>query len=198
MCQKRNNVLLLFCSDFKRKFHLREISRLSKIPLKTTSRVMEGLEEKNIIRHHFEGKHKYFELNLDNIETKFYLIEAEISKMLLFLEKYSVFKSFLKDMGLIDGTVVVFGSFSQLIVTKDSDLDILTVSDKKIDLPKHLLPYKINIINLSKKEFLSGLNREEPLMREILANHTILHNHSSFVDDIWWYYGKKRLSGVLK
>lgn len=152
---------------------------------------MEELEGKNIIRHRFEGKHKYFELNLDNIETKFFLIEAEISRMLLFLEKYPVFKSFLKDIGPIDGIVVVFGSFSEFTATKDSDLDILTVSDGRIDLPKHLLPYKVNMINLSRKEFLSALVKGEPLIKEILANHTILHNHSLFVDVMWWYYGKK-------
>ncbi|MEM5815837.1 MAG: nucleotidyltransferase domain-containing protein [Candidatus Aenigmatarchaeota archaeon] len=191
MCQKRNRILILFCSDFRRKLYLREISKLSKIPLKTTSRIMKDLEEKNIIRYNLEGKHKYFELNLDNIETKFLLIEAEISKMFSFLKKYPIFNSFLKHITLVNGIICVFGSFSELKATKDSDLDILIVSDKKIELPKHLLPYKTNEIHLNRKEFLSALSKGEPLVREILANHTILHNHSSFIDILWWYYGKK-------
>jgi len=152
---------------------------------------MERLEQENVVRHHSEGKHKYFELNLDNVETRFFLVEAEISKTLSLLKKYPVFKPFIKDLVLIDGMVVVFGSFSNLTATKDSDVDVLIVSDDKTDLPKHLLPHKLNVISLNRKEFLSISNEGEPLMKEILANHTILHNHSSFVDAMWWYYGKK-------
>lgn len=191
MYQKGNRVLILFCSGYKRRFYLREISKLSKIPLRTASRIMDDMEKKNIVRHRFEGKHKYFELNLDNIETKFYLVGAEISKMFLFIKKYPVFKSFLKDMGVNGRMIVVFGSFSELRATKDSDLDVLMVSDEKVDIPKHLLPYKINVINLSWQEFLSALEKGEPLMKEISSKHTILQGHSSFIDAMWWYCGKK-------
>jgi len=191
MYHKRNKVLALFCSDLKQRYHLRGISRLAKTSLRTTARVMEWLEQENIVRHQTEGKHKYFELNLDNVETKFFLIEAEISKTLSFLRKYPVFKSFLKDLVTADGMVVVFGSFSKLTATKSSDVDVLIVSDNGIDLPKHLLPYKVNPISLNRREFLSSLDKGEPLMKEILANHTILYNHSSFVDTMWWHYGRK-------
>lgn len=191
MCQKGNKVLSLFCSDLKRRIYLREISKLAKIPLKTASRALGELEDRNIVRHRVEGKHKYFELNMDNIETKFYLVEAEIYKTRLFLDKYPVFRSFLKDMVLGGGIVVSFGSFTELRATKDSDLDVLTVSDKKMDLPEHLLPYKVNRISMNGKQFLSALNRGEPLIMEILAKHTVLCGHSYFIDVMWWYYGKK-------
>jgi len=152
---------------------------------------MEKLEKENTIRHTIEGKHKYFELNLDNIKTKFLLMGAEIHKTLLFLKKHPAFKSFLKETTRLDGTIIVYGSFSDFTATKDSDLDILTISDKKINLPRHLLPYRIHEINLTKKEFFSALSKDEPLMREILTNHVILHNHSFFIDAMWWYYEKK-------
>jgi predicted nucleotidyltransferase len=191
MYQKRNKILSLFCSNFKKRYHLREISKLSSVPLKTTSRALEELERENIIRSHLEGRHKYFELNLDNIKTKFLIEETEIYRTFIFFEKYPVFKSFLKEIKLVDGSIIVFGSFAEFIAGKDSDLDILVISDKEFNLPEYLLPYKIHKITLSKKEFLSALEKDEPLIKEIIANHIVLHNHSFFVDMLWWYYGKK-------
>lgn len=191
MYQKRDNILSLFCSDFRKKFYLREISKESGLLPMTVSRILEMLEKENIIRHRVEGKHKYFELNLDNIKTKFLLVMAEIYKTFSFLERYPVFKSFLKEITKIDGTIVVYGSFANFTATEESDLDVLTISDKKTDLPRHLLPYRIHEINMAKEEFFSALKKGEPLIKEIFTNHIILHNHSFFVDAMWWYYEQK-------
>lgn len=191
MYQKRNIILSLFCSNLRKRYHLREISKLSSIPLKTTSRTLEELEKEGVIKSKRDGRHKYFELNLDNIKTKFFIQETEIYRTFIFLEKYPVFKSFLKEIKLIDCSIVVYGSFANLTASKNSDLDILVISDKKIELPNYILPYNIHKIVLSKKVFLTGLEKEEPLLREILSNHIILYNHSLFVDMMWWYHGKK-------
>ena len=191
MYQKRNKILSLFCSDLRKRYHLREISKLSSVPLKTTSRVLEELEKENIIRSHHEGRHKYFELNLENIKTKFLIQEAEIYRTFIFFEKYPIFKSFLKEIKLTDAAIIVYGSFAEFTAGKDSDLDILIISDKKLNLPEYLLPYKVHKITLSKRGFLSAFESGEPLIKEIIANHIILNNHSFFVDMLWWYYGKK-------
>lgn len=191
MYQKVYKVLSLYCGNLKRRLHLREISRLSRLPLRTTANNLGKLEKDNVIKGRIEGRHKYYKLNLDNIETKFWLIHSEIHRTLLFLQKYPVLKSFLKEIGPGDFAIIVFGSFAESTATEDSDLDLLIISDKKIELPFHLIPYKIHKINLSKKAFHLALSRDEPLMREILANHIILHNHSYFVGMAWWYFGKK-------
>jgi predicted nucleotidyltransferase len=189
MCQKRNKILSLFCSDFKRRLHLREISKLSGVPLRTTSRTLDVLEKENIIRSYYEGRHKYFELNLDDIKTKFLVQETEIYRTFVFLEKYPVFKSFLKEIKPTDSVIIVYGSFAELAAGKESDLDLLIISDKELDLPEYLLPYKIHKISLTKKEFLSALETE-PLIKEIIANHIILNNHSFFIEMLWWYAKK--------
>ena len=192
MCQKRNKILSLFCSNLKSRYHLREISKLSKIPVKTTFRNLIELEKENIVKSKHEGRHKYFELNLDNIKTKFLLQETEIYRTLLFLEKYPIFKSFLKEIELPACSVIIFGSFAELAATKDSDLDVLIISEEKeLELPFYLLPYKIHKIVLNRSELLKGLEKKEPLLMEILSNHIVLLNHSFFIDLVWWYYGKK-------
>ncbi|MBS3056951.1 MAG: nucleotidyltransferase domain-containing protein [Candidatus Aenigmarchaeota archaeon] len=182
-------LLLLYTGDYKRKLYLREISRQAKIPLKTTQNLLAAFEEKNILKSNSEGKHKYFSLNLDNIHTRFLLLQTEIYKTILFLQKYPVFKTFAKSIESND-LIIVFGSFANFTAAKDSDLDILTVSENQYNLSAHLIPYRIHQLNISQKSFLKAVEKKEALIKEIETNHVILNNHSFYVNAIWRYYGK--------
>ena len=193
MYQKRNNIfsiLSLYLADYNRQFYLREISRLSRIPLKTTQNLMSHLEKEKVIKNEISGKNKYFRLNLDNIKTKFYMLQSEVHKSLLFIEKYQVFKTFLKEIKT-NPTLVVFGSFAKFNPEKDSDLDILAVSKERVNLPSHLLPYKIHQISISEDDFVKAVESRESLAKEIQQNHIILNNHSNYVDIMWRYYEKQ-------
>jgi len=191
MYQNRNNqleVISLFRGDYKIRFYLREISRLSKIPLKTCQNVLASLEKNKVIRSKIEGKNKYFSLNLENIKTKFHLLQAEIFQTDIFTEKYLQFKIFLKSLKTT-APIIVFGSFAKFKAGKDSDLDIAVISEKELELPFHLLPFKPHIVNLTEKTFLKALKEQENLIKEIEENHIILNNHSFYVNIIWERYG---------
>lgn len=192
MYQKRNkelSILTLYLGDYARQFYLREISKLAKIPLKTTQNLLSNLEKSKILKSILSGKNKYFKLNLDNIETKFYLLQSEIYKTLLFLNKYPLFKTFLKEIE-INKPLIIFGSFAKLTADKDSDLDLLIISKEKQKLPLHLLPYKIHEIILSKASFTKSLKKQETIIKEIEEKHVILNNHSFYINIMWSYYGK--------
>ena len=147
------------------------------------------LEKKRILKSKVEGKNKYFSLNLENIKTKSYLLQSEIHQTDLFMEKYSQFKTFLKSF---DTTVpiIVFGSFARFTADKNSDLDLLVISKKEINLPFHLLPFKPHRINMSEKIFLKALEEQADLIKEIEENHIILNNHSFYINMMWGQYGK--------
>ncbi|MBU2634486.1 MAG: nucleotidyltransferase domain-containing protein [Nanoarchaeota archaeon] len=190
MYQKRNKglgILTLYLRDYTKQFYLREISKLTKIPLKTTQNLILDLEEKKILKSILRGKNKYFRLNLDNIETKFYLLQSEIYRSLLFLKKYPLFKSFLREINT-NKPLVIFGSFAKFKADKDSDLDLLVFSDEK--LPLHLLPYELHKIKLTEPSFVKLLEKKEPLMEELKENHVILNNPSFYVNIMWSYYGR--------
>ena len=192
MYHNRNNelgVISLFRREYKARFYLREISKLSKLPLKTCQNVLASLEESKILKSKVEGKNKYFSLNLENIKTKSYLLQSEIHQTDLFMEKYSQFKTFLK---YFDTTVpiIVFGSFARFTADKNSDLDLLVISKKEINLPFHLLPFKPHRINMSEKIFLKALEEQADLIKEIEENHIILNNHSFYINMMWGQYGK--------
>ena len=192
MYPNRNNeleVVSLFRGGYNARFYLREISKLSKLPLKTCQNALSNLEKAKVLKSKREGKNKYFSLNLENIKTKSYLQQAEICQTDRFVEKYPQFKMFLKSLET-NASIIVFGSFAKFTADQDSDLDLLVVSEKKIELPFHLLPFKPHEINMTEKTFLKAIDQQEDLMKEIEENHIILNNHSFYVNMMWGYYGK--------
>ncbi|MBU0459974.1 MAG: nucleotidyltransferase domain-containing protein [Nanoarchaeota archaeon] len=193
MYQKRNNdleAISLFRGNYKVRFYLREISKLSNLPLKTCQNTLSNLEKTKILKSKTEGKNKYFSLNLENIRTKSYLQQAEIYQTDFFIQKYAPFKTFLKSLKTT-APIIVFGSFAKLTADKNSDLDLLIISNKKLNLPFYLLPFKPHEINMFEKTFLKAIEQQEDLIKEIEENHVILNNHSFYVDILWrYYYGK--------
>jgi len=192
MYQNRNKeleIISLFRGNYKARFYLREISKLSKLPLKTCQNTLINLEKVKVLKSKIEGKNKYFSLNLENIKTKSYLQQAEIYRTDFFIEKQSHFKMFLKSLK-ITAPIIVFGSFAKFTADKDSDLDLLIISDKELKLPFHLLPLKPHQINMPEKTFLKAIEQQENLIKEIEENHIILNNHSFYISVMWGHYGK--------
>jgi len=192
MYPNRNNeleIISLFRGDYKARYYLREISKLSKLPLKTCQNTLLKLKKAKVLKSKTEGKNKYFSLNLENIKTKSYLQQAEIYQTDLFIEKYPQFKMFLKSLKT-NVPIIIFGSFAKLTADKNSDLDLLIISDKKLKLPFHLLPFKPHEINIPEETFLKAIDKQEDLIKEIEENHIILNNHSFYLNIMWGYYGK--------
>jgi len=188
----RNNelkVVSLFRYNYKARFYLREISNLSKLPLKTCQNILAKLEEIKVLKSKIEGKNKYFSLNLENIRTKSYLQLAEIYQTDLFIEKYPQFKIFLKELETT-ATIIVFGSFANFTADKYSDLDLLVISNKELKLPFHLLPFSHHQIKMTERTFLKAVEQQENLIKEIENNHIILNNHSFYINVMWSYYGR--------
>ncbi len=192
MYLKRNKeleIISLYTADYHKQFYLREISMLAKIPLKTAQNVLSYLEEAKILKATTKGKHKYFRLNVDNAQTKLYIIQAEIYKTMVFLDQYPLLKAFLKEVS-VNSTIIVFGSFARSIAGKESDIDLLIISKEPSKLPLHLLSYRTHKIELSESSFQESIKKQETLIKEIEENHIILNNHSFYVNIMWNYYGK--------
>lgn len=193
MYTKRNesDIIALYLGDYRRQLYLREISKKAGIPLKTTQNLLAKLEKNNLLRSAVEGKNKYFSLNLDNIQARSILLQAEINQTTRFLERYAPIKTFLKSLRTND-TIVVFGSFAKLSAGKDSDIDILAIQKGKQEIPLHLMPYKTHVVKLTEGSFLKALEKQETLIKEIEENHVILNNHSFYVNTMWSHYGKRQ------
>jgi predicted nucleotidyltransferase len=186
---KRNkelDVLTLFTGDYTKRYYLREIAKIVNLPLKNVQTALIELENNAILKSKIEGKNKYFNLNLDNIETKYYITQAEIYKTLIFLDKNREFNIFLKEL-YADNCLVVFGSFAKGIQDKNSDLDILIIGEDKIDF--EILVHKVHKINIKTQNILEAIDKED-IIKEIEKNHVILNNHSYYVDKFWRHYNE--------
>lgn len=184
-------LLGLYLGDYSRRFYLREISKLSGMSLRTAQRTLEALEAAKTVKSECRGKNKYFFPNLENVMTKLALLCAETHITLEFLEKYPAFGPFLREAtGVQNAPVIVFGSFAKSNVDKNSDVDIIVLSDKKIELPFHLLPNKIHEIRVSEERFIRSFEKGEALAEKIRESHIILNNHSFFVNLMWDRYAR--------
>lgn len=181
-------ILKLFSENYDAEFYLREMSRLSNLPLKTTQNTLNYLENLKILKSTVQGKNKYFSLNLENISTKYYLLQTEVYNTLNFVEKYPLLKTFVKEIK-INSTLIIFGSFASLKADRKSDLDILLISKNEEDIKTHTIPVKSHIIKLRENEFIENLRENNAFIKEIKKKHIILNNHSFYVNTLWEHYG---------
>ena len=185
-------ILSLYSQNWKAEFYTREIARLTNNKLGTVQLSLAKLKDGKIIVSKLKGKHKYWNLNLKNPLTKYFLEMVEIYKTSKFLVKYTKLFSFLREIAKlnINGLIVIFGSFAKSEATKNSDLDILIIGDKKekVEKIKYLLPCKLHCVELTNKNFIDGLNKKDFFVKEILENHIILTSTSKWINILGQYY----------
>lgn len=154
------NSLKPFFEDNYRRINVREYARLQRISPPTASKLLQNLQNKNILK---KENHKQF----------IYYYADKDSDGFVDLQRI-YYKQLLEDSGLIDffkkqlsnPIVFLFGSLSKAEAKTDSDIDIaiFTPTKKKIALEKYEKILKRDI-----QLFIFG-NREELKSKELLNN----------------------------
>lgn len=157
-----DRILKVFFDDPKKKFGLKEISKLSNVAHTSVKNELERLIKQKLIIKEIEIKGK----------RRFPLYSPNINKE--FLELKRIYNEYqIRQSGLIEhlkvtfmpNSIVLFGSLSRGEDTKESDIDLFIESKpKEADLKKFekRLNRKINLtfksnINLLKKELLNNV-----------------------------------------
>jgi hypothetical protein len=119
-------ILNLFLSDYGRKIHIREISKLINKNHVSVMQSLNKLEEEAVLRYEYVGKSKCFYLNLENILVKNIINILERHKCLFFLsENFNVRKFLFEVISFLNVGIIIFGSYAKLENNKKSDLDLL-------------------------------------------------------------------------
>lgn len=187
-------IIGLYTDNYKKSIHLREIARETDVDVKSIQLQLKKLERINVLSSILKGRNKEYTLNLNNIITKYYLIMAESFISVIYLKKHFLIKKILDEMGnKIDDPLILFGSFVKGGHTKESDIDLFVISEKKIDKSialqtSDLLDRDINIKSSNKTLFLDGLRNKDPLINEVVSNHIILKGIDEFCEILWRYY----------
>lgn len=184
----------LYTDNYKKSIHIREIAREVNVDVKSIQLQLKKLERINVLSSVLKGRNKEYTLNLDNIITKYYLIMAESFISVIYLKKHFLIKKILEEIGSkIDDPLILFGSFVKGGYTKESDIDLFVISEKKIDKSmilevSDLVDRDINIKSSNKTKFLIGLRNKDPLINEIVSNHIILKGIDEFCGILWRNY----------
>ncbi len=189
-------ILALYNDNYKKTLYLREIARKTKTDVNTTYPQLNKLEEMNILSSTIKGKNKEYVLNVDNLIAKYYIIMAEIFTTIRYLQKNFVIKKVMTELdSQIDAPIILFGSFVKGGFTKESDIDLFVIGQKrksKVVLEiGELVGRAVNIKFVDASKFLSGLKNNDPLINEVISNHIVLKGTDKFCDIMWRYYESK-------
>lgn len=187
-------ILGLYLDDYEKSLHMREISRKTKIDVKAIQLQLKKLEKINVLSSIVRGRNKDYHLNLNNVTAKYYLVMAEIFVSIIYLKKNFVIKKLVEEIEKnIHDPLILFGSFAKGTHTKESDIDIFMISDKKINAgpiteASNMVGREISIKSASRQQFLEGLKNNDPLIKEVVSNHIILKGADEFSDIMWYYH----------
>lgn len=191
-----------FLVDYRAKFHVRQLAALLKMNHATAAIALKSLEKKNVLKSELEGRNKKYCLNLDNFLTKNYIENAESARTMKYFERHFIIKKMLSELTpavFRETPVILFGSYAKESYTDESDIDILIIkNNNEKEVVKSLIKFgkrhnkKIQVQEMTKKDFEEGLMEKDTLVSEIIKNHIILNNVPLIVDILWRYYNVVR------
>ncbi|MDE1862596.1 MAG: nucleotidyltransferase domain-containing protein [Thaumarchaeota archaeon] len=186
-------ILALYNDDYKKTLHLREIARKTKTDVNTAFMQLNKLEDANVLSSTHRGKNKEYSPNLDNIIAKHYLTMAEIFTTIRYLQKNFVIRKTITELdSQIDDPIVLFGSFVKGGHTRESDIDLFVIGQKRTSKAAleigDLVGHDINIKFADAYKFLGGLKDKDPLINEVVSNHVLLKGADKFCDIMWRHY----------
>ncbi len=194
MSDKESDVLMPFLSDYRSRFHVRQIAELMKMNHATVALAMKKLEMNNIVLYEIEGRNKKYRINLDNISAKSYIENSEKIRKLKYIGKHFLFKKMIAEIDFEETPVILFGSYAKENYNSESDIDIAVIDcdGKKIKEFAEKQKKEMHIQRMTKKNFIVGLKENDALIIEIIKNHIILNNEKFLVDVLWRHYNEVR------
>ncbi len=190
-------ILGLYSNNYSKSLHLREIAREIRIDVKAVQLQLKKLEKINILSSVLKGRNKEYRLNLDNLITKYYMSMAETFASISYLGQNFLIKKVADEIGnQIEGTIMLFGSFAKSQATKESDIDIFVIGEKKPNSNAmleagELVGRVISVKSSSKERFMRGLEDKDPLISEVVSSHVILKGVDGLCDIIWRYHARQ-------
>ncbi|NOQ55920.1 MAG: ArsR family transcriptional regulator [Nanohaloarchaea archaeon] len=191
MSDNTNKILQAFLSDYSTKMYVREIAKTIGLNRQTVSETLKMMEKERLLNSKISGRQKTYSLNYRNQLTKLKIINVENTMRMNTITKRTI--STLMNYLDTTSTIILFGSYAKCTERKDSDIDLLIISDKISNLERFEKETgkTIQAIYMKPEEFIDGFFRKDPLISEIVNNHICLKNTETFVDILWEAnYGK--------
>lgn len=188
-----SKIMQLFYRKKNESFHLREISRQTKLFEPSVYRFLNGLERDQVLKSFKDGNLKKYSVKNNN--KTYYIFQAfdlERLESLPDIRKNAI-NTYINSLPKKPVFAIIFGSTAKNNYNKDSDIDILLVTNNKINVIEAekevdaLKGIKISSFQITFKEFLkelrlkndkvlqSAINSGYPLLNHIYY-YEVLHN----------------------
>jgi len=184
-------ILQIFYENKKAEFHLRAIARKTKLNENSTTRFLRQLEKQSILKSKKDGNlKKYFIEKNSHTYLIFALFDVKRYNKLPILRKNALrwFFAELKEKPVI---AVVFGSVAKENFTKESDLDLLLISNKKIKTDEaennaeSQTAVRINCIQIIYKNFLEEIRtKNDSVIQSAINTGYPITNHILYYEEI--------------
>ena len=174
----------------KETLHLREIAKKTNLNENSAHRFLNNLLKEKILTSKKTGNMKFFSLN-KNKNTFLILTAFAIEKQekLHHLRKTAI-NTFLKNIPEQPIFTVLFGSTAKETYSVESDIDLLIITNKKINTKKPVYEanaqtsIKISVFQMNYKEFLKELKvKEDPVIQSAIKTGYPLTNHIKYYEE---------------
>ena len=159
-------------------------SNINKI---VTRLVNEKVLDKKVVWHAFQCS-----INKNSDKAKALINLSEIERKEEYFQKHEklalLFNDLLKELSNNVVCVVLFGSYAKETFSKESDIDLLILTQKKEDLASiirktsSLHNKEINPLIFTLEEFKK--RKKEAVIKEIFDNHIILKGFENFINEV--------------
>jgi len=181
-------ILSIFISNKNTQLHGREIARKLNKNQRTIQLHLENLYNKKILSKEEKGKNYEYSINKENPQYKQTILLTEISKNIDFLNQEFEIASIINDIKeLTNDPILIFGSYAKGYNNKESDIDTLIITEKKINanIIQHKYTKNIHIITMTKASFESSLKKGDSFPTEVLRHHILCQGFEYFIHLEW-------------
>jgi len=162
-------ILYLFHEDPMQELHEREVVRRAKVSKGSANKILRKLSEAKVLKRDKIGKMVFYRLNLKNAVAKQFKVLFNIYSLNELIERIK------QDCKRI----LLFGSCSEGIDTKESDMDLFILTNEKDKVKSEVSAYqkktgrRIAGIVVDSNEFAKLRKEDEPLYQRILKGITL-------------------------
>ncbi len=183
-------IIGLLTNNLEKRFTINQIAKNLNESYSFVNRTITKMISENLILKEKAGHSLLCKLNLKNDKTKVLISLNEVKKKKEFLNKNKELKlitnEILNKIKNKTTSIAVFGSYAKGTITKESDIDLFILAEKKInmiDLVKEIYAKynkEISPITMTQKELKKQKNKS--IIREIIKYHVILAGFENFIN----------------
>ncbi|MDO8656991.1 MAG: nucleotidyltransferase domain-containing protein [Nanoarchaeota archaeon] len=185
-------ILYTFYKRKNERIHLRELARETNMHGQSITRYLAQLEKEKILQTRKEGNLKQYELaHNKSVYALLSLFDVEKVEKLPLLRKKAI-DTYIKALPQPPIFMVVFGSTAKETYIKDSDIDILIITNAKIDIASAekevdaQCAMRVSTFQMTYPRFIQELKlKEEPVIQSAIQTGYPVINHLQYYEVLY-------------